>query len=85
MPLSRRRAGEGCHALAVPCAAILAAILLSAAPLEAARYRVVDENGKAVPGARVSVLGRAGSVAADPSGVLTLDSEPAAPFELGIF
>jgi outer membrane receptor protein involved in Fe transport len=60
-------------------------VALIAAPLEAARYRVVDERGKAVPGARVSVLGRAGSVAADPNGVLTLEPEPPPPFELGIF
>ena len=41
----------------------LALLALLAAPrLEAARYRVVDENGRAVPGARVSILGRAGYV-----------------------
>jgi outer membrane receptor protein involved in Fe transport len=60
-------------------------VALLAAPLEAARYRVVDEKGRAVPGARVSILGRAGSVAADAHGILTLDSEPPPPFELGIF
>lgn len=60
-------------------------LALLAAPLEAARYRVVDEKGKAVPGARVAVLGRAGSVAADPQGELTLEPEPKPPFELGVF
>lgn len=60
-------------------------LALLAAPLEAARYRVVDEKGKAVPGARVSILGRAGSVAADPKGELTLEPEPKPPFELGVF
>jgi outer membrane receptor protein involved in Fe transport len=63
----------------------LVLLLCGASPLWAARYRVVDAKGKPVPAARVSILGRAGSVAADPLGVLTLDSEPAAPFELGIF
>mgnify|MGYP002362054999 CR=1 FL=1 len=64
---------------------LLAALVLLAAPVEAARYRVVDENGKPIPAARVSIEGRAGSVAADPSGELTLDGEPPAPFEVGIF
>ncbi|MHB1045164.1 MAG: TonB-dependent receptor [Thermoanaerobaculia bacterium] len=66
--------------------ALLALLALLAAPrLEAARYRVLDENGRAVPGARVSILGRAGSVAAGPDGELTLDAEPAPPFEVGVF
>lgn len=76
-------------ALAVPlrpaAAALALALAFLALPLEAARYRVVDENGKAVPGARVSVLGRAGSVATDPKGELTLDSGLAPPFDLGVF
>jgi outer membrane receptor protein involved in Fe transport len=59
--------------------------LLAASRLDAARYRVVDENGRAVPGARVSILGRAGSVAAGPDGELTLEAEPALPFEVGVF
>lgn len=63
----------------------LAALLLLAVPLEAARYRVVDENGKPVPAVRVSIQGRAGSVAADPKGELTLDGEPLAPFDVGVF
>ena len=66
-------------------AAVLLSLALLALPLEAAKYRVVDENGRAVPGARVSILGRAGSVAADPKGELTLESEPPPPFELGVF
>jgi len=77
------------HALAVPLRPVPAALALALAlltlPLEAARYRVLDENGKAVPGARVSILGRAGSVAADPKGELTLEPEPPPPFELGVF
>ncbi|MBK9374384.1 MAG: TonB-dependent receptor [Holophagales bacterium] len=77
------------HALAVPLrpapAALALALALLTLPLAAARYRVVDENGKAVPGARVSVLGRAGSVAADPKGEVTLEPEPPPPFELGVF
>ncbi len=60
-------------------------LLLATRPLEAARYRVVDEHGRAVPGARVAILGRAGSVAADPKGELTLEAEPAPPFEVGVF
>ena len=60
-------------------------VLLAAAPLEAARYRVVDENGAPVPAARVSILGRAGSVAADAKGELELTAEPAPPFEVGVF
>lgn len=67
------------------CRPLALLALLLAAPLEAARYRVVDERGKPVPGARVSILGRAGSVAADPKGELTLDAEPAPPFEVGVF
>lgn len=63
----------------------LSFLLLSASPLEAARYRVVDESGKPVPAARVSIQGRAGSVAADARGELSLDAEPAVPFEVGIF
>lgn len=58
---------------------------LSSAPLEGARYRVVDEKGKPVPAARVSVLGRAGSVAADAKGEVALDNEPPPPFEIGVF
>ena len=64
---------------------LLAFFLLAVRPLEAARYRVVDENGKPVPAARVSIQGRAGSVAADAQGELRLDAEPALPFEVGIF
>ncbi len=64
---------------------LLSVLLLPASPLEAARYRVVDENGKPVPAARVSIQGRAGSVAADARGELSLDAEPAVPFEVGIF
>ncbi len=64
---------------------LAALLLLPARPLEAARYRVVDENGKPVPAARVSIQGRAGSVAADAKGELTLDAEPAVPFEVGVF
>ena len=60
-------------------------LLAGSLPLAAARYRVVDEHGQPVPGARVSVLGRAGSVAAGPQGELTLDAEPAFPFEVGVF
>jgi outer membrane receptor protein involved in Fe transport len=67
---------------AVPLVALL---LLSALPIEAARYRVVDEKGAPVPGARIAILGRAGSVAADPKGELRLDAEPAPPFEVGVF
>jgi outer membrane receptor protein involved in Fe transport len=59
--------------------------LFGASPLWAARYRVVDAKGKPVPAVRVSVLGRADSVAADPNGELTLVSEPTPPFELGVF
>ena len=75
------------HAIAVPLRPVPAALALALAlltlPLAAARYRVVDENGKAVPGARVSVLGRAGSVAADPKGeelgvVVDLEDVPGA-------
>src|SRR5512138_1630327 len=66
-------------------ALLSALIFLAARPLEAARYRVVDEHGRAVPGARVAILGRAGSVAADPKGELALDAEPAPPFEVGVF
>ncbi|MHB8800560.1 MAG: TonB-dependent receptor [Thermoanaerobaculia bacterium] len=66
--------------------ALLTLLALLAAPrLEAARYRILDENGRAVPGARVSILGRAGSVAAGPDGELTLDADPAPPFEVGVF
>ena len=64
---------------------VLPVLLLSSLPLEAARYRVVDEKGRPVPGARVSILGRAGSVAAGPQGELELDAEPALPFEIGVF
>jgi hemoglobin/transferrin/lactoferrin receptor protein len=64
---------------------LLAVLTLLAAPLEAARYRVVDENGRPAPDVRVSLLGRAGSVAADADGVLALEGEPAPPFELGVF
>lgn len=67
----------------LPALGLLA--LFGAAPLLAARYRVVDSTGKPIPAARVSILGRAGSVAADPLGVLTLEAEPAPPFELGVF
>lgn len=63
----------------------IALLLLAALPAFAAKYRVVDESGKAVPGARVSILGRAGSVAADPKGVVSLEAEPAPPFEIGVF
>ncbi len=59
--------------------------LSSASPVWAARYRVVDAKGQPVPAARVSILGRADSVAADPKGELMLVSEPAPPFELGVF
>jgi len=65
--------------------ALLLLTLGGASPLLAARYRVVDAAGKPIAAARVSILGRAGSVAADPQGVLTLESEPAPPFELGVF
>lgn len=64
---------------------LLALAAFLSAPLEAARYRVVDEKGNPVPAARVSFLGRAGSVAADARGELTLEGEPPAPFELGVF
>ncbi len=60
-------------------------LLLPALPLEAGRYRVVGENGKPVPGARISIQGRAGSVAADAKGELNLEAEPAVPFEVGVF
>ena len=69
----------------VACLIALPILLLSSLPLAAARYRVVDEKGRPVPGARVSVLGRAGSVAAGPQGELKLDAEPALPFEVGVF
>ena len=85
MPRPCRRAAERCSIARAPLAALLTFLFLSALPLEAARYRVVDEKGKAVPGARVSVLGRAGSVAADAKGELALEPEPPPPFELGIF
>lgn len=64
---------------------LAALFLLQPRPLEAARYRVVDENGKPVAAARVSIQGRAGSVATDAKGELTLDAEPAVPFEVGVF
>lgn len=59
--------------------------LSCASPLRAARYRVVDAKGRPVPAARVSILGRSDSVAADPKGELTLVSEPTPPFDLGVF
>lgn len=82
MPSSSTRAGSTRPLRVV---LLFAAISLAAFPLEAALYRVVDESGKPVPAARVSILGRAGSVAADQKGELKLDAEPAPPFEVGIF
>jgi hemoglobin/transferrin/lactoferrin receptor protein len=64
---------------------LLLLVLLFPSPLQAAKYRVVDASGKPVPAARVSILGRAGSVAANPQGELSLEAEPAPPFELGVF
>ncbi|MBK9063029.1 MAG: TonB-dependent receptor [Acidobacteria bacterium] len=66
-------------------AGLLLLLLCCGSPVWAARYRVVDSNGKPVPAARVSILGRADSVAAGPQGELTLVSEPTPPFELGVF
>ncbi len=66
-------------------AAVSLAAFCLAQPVWAARYRVVDAKGKPVPAARVSVLGRAGSVAADQKGELTLESGITPPFELGVF
>ncbi len=80
-----RETGSSRSARALLLTALPLLTLLLSPVLEAARYRVVDEKGRAVPGARVSILGRAGSVAAGPQGELTLEAEPALPFEVGVF
>mgnify|MGYP001388138683 CR=1 FL=1 len=80
-----RETGSSRSVRAVLLTALPLLTLLLSPVLEAARYRVVDEKGRAVPGARVSILGRAGSVAAGPQGELTLEAEPALPFEVGVF
>lgn len=68
-----------------PLLILLLPLALCETPAWAARYRVVDAKGKPVPAARISVLGRSDSVAADSKGELTLVLEPAPPFELGVF
>lgn len=83
--MTLRAPRESWAAPRLPGLSLLLLVLLVPSTLEAARYRVVDAAGKPVAAARVSILARAGSVAADNKGELTLEAEPPVPFELGIF
>lgn len=65
-------------------AALLAAICLLA-PAAAATggdWRLLDADGQSLAGARVSVIGRSGSVVTADEGLFTLVPEPTPPFEL---
>lgn len=55
---------------------------LPAVAQESVRFKILDERGRPIPFASISVLGRTGSVASDENGEFTLRPLPAAPFEI---
>src|SRR5512139_2054203 len=67
--------------------AVLAVALLTTSVLAGAErttFRLLDASGKPLAGARVALLGQAGSVSSGPDGTFRLDVEPPAPFELAV-
>ncbi|MBL8112733.1 MAG: TonB-dependent receptor plug domain-containing protein, partial [Acidobacteria bacterium] len=64
---------------------VLATCLTETTLLGAARFRLLDGAGRPVPGARVSIVGRAGSTLTGSAGELDPGALPPTPFELAVF
>ena len=61
---------------------VLLAVLALASPALAFQGRITDAQGKPLPGALVSVLGRTGEAITDADGRFEWKPDPAPPFEI---